>query len=222
MIEIAHNLEPRDFVWLWAKYVTGFNPKHHCTNSIRGRYSRKVSKHNKELTTSGAIVMDECQPDSYRAIYICGVAKQGYAKKTNYEHNLHAAICPQPGAFDTWLFEKWPCRSVAARSSIFQPAHRNFQPNTEIFHRSTLPVGSFDGQPATSRVATPVWLLNRNPTADRRCASATRSTIHCATASPTDFSPAAGRLPCGATRGRPVSRWLLQDWGSEASFQQAR
>ena len=47
MIEIAHNLESRDFVWLWAKYVTGFNPNHHCTNSIRGRYSRKLSKHNK-------------------------------------------------------------------------------------------------------------------------------------------------------------------------------
>jgi hypothetical protein len=107
MIEIAHNLEPRDFVWLWAKYVTGFNPERHCTNSIRGRYSRKLSKHNKELTTSGVIVMDECHPDSYRAIYVCGVAKQGYAKKTNYEHNLHAAISPRPGAFETWSFEKW-------------------------------------------------------------------------------------------------------------------
>lgn len=107
MIEIAHNLEPRDFVWLWAKYVTGFNPKHHCTNSIRGRYSRKLSKHNEQLTTSRVIAMDECHPDSYQAVYICGVAKQGYAKKTNYEHNLHVAICPQPGSADAWSFEKW-------------------------------------------------------------------------------------------------------------------
>lgn len=107
MIEISHNLEPREFVWLWAKYVTGFNPKHHCTNSISGRYSQKLSKHNIELTTSGVLVMDECHPNSYRAIYICGVAKKGYAKKMNYEHNLHAAICPQPGAVDTWSFEKW-------------------------------------------------------------------------------------------------------------------
>lgn len=107
MIEITHNLEPRDFVWLWAKYVTGFNPKHHCTNSIRGRYSRKLSKHNNELTTTNVITMDECDPDSYRALYICGVAKQGYSKKTNYEHNLHAAICPSLGAVDAWSFEKW-------------------------------------------------------------------------------------------------------------------
>jgi len=107
MIEITHNLEPRDFVWLWAKYVTGFNPEHHCTNSIRGRYSRKLSKHNKELTTPKAIIMDEFPTDSYRALYICGVARQGYAKKTNYEHNLHAAISPLPGAVDSWSFEKW-------------------------------------------------------------------------------------------------------------------
>ncbi len=107
MIEIAHNLEPRDFVWLWAKYVTGFNPKHHCTNSIRGRYSRKFSKHNKELTVSEVITMDECIPNSYSAIYICGVAREGYTRKTNYEHNLHAVISPRPGVFETWSFERW-------------------------------------------------------------------------------------------------------------------
>lgn len=118
MIEIAHNLEPRDFVWLWAKYVTGFNAKHHCTNSIRGRYSRKFSKHNKELTASEVITMDECSPDSYCALYICGVARQGYAKKMNYEHNLHAAICPQPGAVDTWSFEKWRFR---VHGGVFLP-----------------------------------------------------------------------------------------------------
>ena len=121
MIEIAHNLEPRDFVWLWAKYVTGFNPAHHCTNSVRGRYSRKLSKHNNELTTSGIIVMDECHPDAFRAIYICGVAKKGYPKKTNYEHNVHAAICPQRGAADTWSFEKWRL-NVRGGTFLYIPA----------------------------------------------------------------------------------------------------
>jgi len=116
MIEIRHNLEPRAFIWLWAKYVTGFNPEHHCTNSIRGRYSQKLSKHNKELTASPILTMDECHPDSYRAIYICGVAKDGYAKKTNYEHNLHAAISPRPGAVETWSFEKW---HLQVRGGVF-------------------------------------------------------------------------------------------------------
>lgn len=118
MIEISHNLEPSEFVWLWAKYVTGFNPKHHCTNSIRGRYSRKLSKHNKELATSEVIVMDEFPADSYRALYICGVARQGYARKTNYEHNLHAAISPLPGAVGTWSFEKW---RIQVHGGVFLP-----------------------------------------------------------------------------------------------------
>ena len=116
MIEITHNLEPRDFIWLWAKYVTGFNPKYHCTNSIRGRYSRKLSKHNKELGALEVIIMDEYPVDSYEAIYICGVAKQGYAKKKNYEHNLHAAIRPRVGAVETWSFEKW---QLQARGGTF-------------------------------------------------------------------------------------------------------
>src|ERR1035441_5236971 len=51
--------------------------------------------------------MDEYPPDSYQAIYICGVAKEGYANKKNYEHNVHAAISPRPGAVETWSFEKW-------------------------------------------------------------------------------------------------------------------
>jgi hypothetical protein len=124
MIEITHNLEPRDFVWLWAKYVTGFNPKHHCTNSIRGRYSRKLSKHNKELATSEFIIMDEFPADSYRALYICGVARQGYARKTNYEHNLHAAISPLPGAVDTWSFEKW---RIQVHGGVFLPIPTSVQ-----------------------------------------------------------------------------------------------
>jgi hypothetical protein len=107
MIEIMHNFEPGAFVWLWAKYVTGFNPKYHCTNSIRGRYSRKLSKHNENLTESKAILMDELPQDSYRAIYICGVARQGYARKQNYPHNVHAALEPCSGAVDLWRFENW-------------------------------------------------------------------------------------------------------------------
>jgi hypothetical protein len=124
MIKITHNLEPRDFVWLWAKYVTGFNPKHHCTNSIRGRYSRKLSKHNKELATSEVIIMDEYPAESYRALYICGVARQGYAKGKNYEHNLHATISPLPGAIDSLSFEKW---RIQVHGGVFLPIPTSVQ-----------------------------------------------------------------------------------------------
>src|SRR6185437_9108837 len=98
MIEISHNFAPDDFMWLWAKYVVGFNDKYHCTNSIRGRYSRKLSKKNAELATSRVITMDENPLGSYHAIYICGVAKAGYSKKENYPHNVHVAIRPAAGA----------------------------------------------------------------------------------------------------------------------------
>jgi hypothetical protein len=107
MIEIVHNFDPNQFVWLWAKYVTGFNEKYHCTNSIRGPYSQKFSKHNPEFVTSAVIVMDEEPLGSYRAIYICGVSKQGHSRKANYPHNVHVAIRPEAGTVEKWSFEKW-------------------------------------------------------------------------------------------------------------------
>ena len=110
MIEIVHNFDPNQFVWLWAKYVTGFNEKYHCTNSIRGPYSQKFSKHNPEFVTSSAIVLDEQPVGSYLAIYICGVSKQCYSRKANYPHNAHIAISPELGAVEKWSFERWVLR----------------------------------------------------------------------------------------------------------------
>lgn len=110
MIEITHNLDPRRFMWLWAKYVTGFNEKYHCTNSIRGPYSKKFSKNNPEFARAPVITMDEHPMDSYNAIYICGVSKQGYSNRENYRHNVHAAIRPQSGSHDEWAFEEWVLR----------------------------------------------------------------------------------------------------------------
>jgi hypothetical protein len=110
MIEMIHNFNPDQFMWLWAKYVTGFNENHHCTNSIRGRYSRKFSKNNPKFGSSSKIVMDEQELGSYEAVYICGVSKQGYSTKANYVHNVHVAICPKAGATADWSFEKWSLR----------------------------------------------------------------------------------------------------------------
>jgi hypothetical protein len=110
MIEITHNFDPRQFMWLWAKYVTGFNERYHCTNSIRGRYSKTFSKNNPAFTTTPIVVLDEQPLDSYHAIYVCGVSKQGYSKKENYPHNVHAAIRPELGAVDEFSFEKWTLR----------------------------------------------------------------------------------------------------------------
>lgn len=51
--------------------------------------------------------MDEQRLGSYHAVYICGVSKQGYSRKTNYPHNVHVAIWPETGTVEKWSFEKW-------------------------------------------------------------------------------------------------------------------
>ena len=57
---IEHNFDPDQFMWLWAKYAFGFNPKQHCTNSIKGKYSRKFSKpNNPHLKIETRIAFDE-------------------------------------------------------------------------------------------------------------------------------------------------------------------
>jgi hypothetical protein len=107
MIEITHSFDPSQFIWLWSKYVTGLNDRYHCTNCIRGRYSKKFNRLNPDFTLPGSIVMDEQPEGSFKAIYICGVSKAGYARKLNYPHNVHAAVKPAPGTEDIWQFENW-------------------------------------------------------------------------------------------------------------------
>jgi hypothetical protein len=107
MIILEQNLDPRVFKWLWAKYVRSVNDAQHCTNSLRGPYSKKFSKLNPEFAAGAQIAFDEQAPDSFWAIYICGVASRGYTNGTNYPHNVHAAIIPVLGAEDRWDFEGW-------------------------------------------------------------------------------------------------------------------
>ncbi len=118
MIEIRHNFDPDCFMWLWAKYVTGFNEKHHCTNSIRGRYSKAFSKNNPDFCKTLAVPMNEQPGGSFYAIYVCGVSKQGYSNKANYAHNVHAVIRPEPQSVDSWSFERW---TMLVRGGTFLP-----------------------------------------------------------------------------------------------------
>lgn len=93
-------------MWLWAKYVGGFNERYHCTNCLRGRYSHRFSKaRNPQLATDHNITFNE--HDGHRAIYICGVARKGYSVKKNYDHNVHLAIKPSPGNAAHFAFEDW-------------------------------------------------------------------------------------------------------------------
>lgn len=115
---LTHNLDPCAFMWLWAKYVTDYNPGRHCTQAIRGRYSRILSAHNDKLRATPRLCLDEQPVGTYAAIYICGVARGGYSSKKNYPHNLHAAIRPCMGASDKFVFEGW---KLGVENGVFLP-----------------------------------------------------------------------------------------------------
>ena len=103
---IEHNFDPRRFMWLWMKYVTGFNQTYHCTHCLKGKYSKKFSKtSNPSLSKDTVITFDE--QEDFKAIYICGVSKNGYSQKRNYTHNVHIAIKPENGHTDKYVFEDW-------------------------------------------------------------------------------------------------------------------
>ena len=65
---IRHNLDPSKFIWLWAKYVSGINEQQHCTNVLKGKYSKRLSKHNPHLPDEREILMDEFPEEALKAI----------------------------------------------------------------------------------------------------------------------------------------------------------
>jgi len=117
VISLTHNFDGRKFKWLYAKYAYGCNPRHHCTNSIRGRYSKIFSRLNPDFVSGQTVFMDEFPQDMWDAIYICGVAAKGYSTHKNYPHNVHIAILPKLDARDHWQFEDW---SMDITNGVFE------------------------------------------------------------------------------------------------------
>ncbi len=114
-IRLRHNLDPNAFMWLWAKYVTGFRDDKHCTNALKGPYSRRLSRHNDALRSSPVLILDE--HPGFEWIYVCGLIRKGYPRQ-NYEHNLHAVIRPAPGRRDRFSFENW---KLEVHNGVFVP-----------------------------------------------------------------------------------------------------
>lgn len=73
------------FIYLWVKYVRGFNSNQCCAKSLVGPFSRKIVKGMGPIS----IVLDEEEPGSYDYIYLCGVS-DGF----RMENNLHLAARP--------------------------------------------------------------------------------------------------------------------------------
>lgn len=108
MITIEHNIDERQFKFLWAKYVKGSNLRRHCAQCIPGTFSKKFSgAWNKDLLSQPILEMDEVPDGEYKAIYFCGVFKKGFSTKKNYLHNFHLAIIPAEGKTETFEFENW-------------------------------------------------------------------------------------------------------------------
>ena len=106
-IILHHNFDKKKFKWLYAKYAIGANPLHHCTNAIKGKYSKRFSRNNPDFQPDRDVILDEYPELGWDAIYICGVSSKGYSKHENYPHNVHVAIIPAPGEKDEWSFENW-------------------------------------------------------------------------------------------------------------------
>jgi hypothetical protein len=132
-IQLKHNLEPEKFMWLWMKYVTGVNDQYHCTNCLRGKYGRLLSKHNLSLKSSPSLNLDEQPSGSYAFIYICGVLKKGYPR-TNYPHNLHAVIKPCADSNDELQFETW---NLSVINGVFEQVPS--EPDLPVRYRSLPP-----------------------------------------------------------------------------------
>lgn len=116
-IILTHNFDGKKFKWLYAKYACGCNPTYHCTNAIKGKYSKKFTRLSKEFIPGQTIVFDEFTTDTWDAIYICGVSTNGYTKHANYPHNVHVAILSRPGARDIWSFEDW---TMSVENGVFE------------------------------------------------------------------------------------------------------
>lgn len=133
---ICDHRDPRPLVWPWMKCVIGANDAHHCTNVLRGRYSKKSSKNNPDFAPGVPVACDEQPAGSFTALYVCGVAAQGYRaplppdpwaprhwalrgrRKQNYPHNLHLPIRPAPGHTSEFTFEDW---RVTIESGVVLP-----------------------------------------------------------------------------------------------------
>lgn len=113
MIRITHNIDPTKFKFFWTKYVREGDLRYHCASCVKGSWSKKfsaawnVGEDGKYLPFEETISFDEQPVGSYKAIYICGVRKEGFSTKKNYPHNVHIPIIPVDGADDHYDFEDW-------------------------------------------------------------------------------------------------------------------
>ncbi len=86
---LQFELRSRCFRWLWGKYVTGFNPKHHCRACLLGeRLSIFSGVLAAPLNTRFVTALT---PARGNHVYLCGGHSRGYGS------NLHVALVADRG-----------------------------------------------------------------------------------------------------------------------------
>ena len=78
------------FHQLWAFYVRGFRPDHHCQGCLVGTRSALLSRDGTPLGTK--LVFDESA--DFNQLYVCGVASGPQTMRG--ERNFHLALEPAP------------------------------------------------------------------------------------------------------------------------------
>ena len=110
-----HNLT--GYMFFWAKYVQGFDPREHCAKCLLGSWSAQIRM---EMRMNTAYIMSEVHPASYRYIYLCGVAPVKDA-------GVQIAMEVSPGEeFEEMTYNNIRIRVQGARRLLFPKLARNF------------------------------------------------------------------------------------------------
>ena len=108
--------------FLWLKYVTGFNPQHHCAKCLTGRFSKLFSYQPSYV--SPQVVEGQLDEHESPWLYVCGVTRR-------WEWNLHIAGQFRPGESVEFEDERFSVlirdfRQFPIDSSVTPPAEKEF------------------------------------------------------------------------------------------------
>lgn len=111
--ESVHHPSVIGFLHLWAVYVRGFNPRHHCQRCLRGPISKLITSRRTPVLQQ--IVLDETR--DFRVVYICGVSNGKVGDRS--ERNLHLPLQGVPGEY--FEYETYNKYRIGVRNAQLLP-----------------------------------------------------------------------------------------------------
>lgn len=87
--QVHIQLKTASFRFLWFKYVSGFDPRHHCAPCLKGRFSEVINFSTSRGRGPYSISFTADEQDA-PYLYLCGVTSR-------YEDNLHLPVSPSLG-----------------------------------------------------------------------------------------------------------------------------